>query len=395
MTRVIFQRWLLAHRWSSLVCTAFLLVVCVTGLPLIFSDEIDDWLDDGLPYVNLPSGTPNSSLDHLASLSRQMYPGELIVAITLDDDRPRATVFMAPSWKAFSANRKSAHWIRFDARTARVLKQSKSLQDEAQTFMGTILRLHKDLFAGLPGELFLAFMAALFIAALVSGVVIYGPFMRKLDFGTIRADRSRRLKWLDLHNMLGIVTLAWGLMIGGTGFINQLTTPLFALWQSTDVRAILSPMEGRVLQQSELSSPQAAYDRVAAELPAMTITSVIFPGAPFGSLHHYFIWTKGQQPLTSRLFSPVLIDARSGELARIVVMPWYLRALQVSRPLHFGDYGGLPLKIIWALLDIVMILILGSGIYLWWVKRASLAESDNIELASKQTPYFRVKDSSR
>jgi uncharacterized iron-regulated membrane protein len=39
--------------------------------------------------------------------------------------------------------------------------------------------------------------------------------------------------------------------------------------------------------------------------------------------------------------------------------------LQVSRPLHFGDYGGLPLKIIWALLDIMTIVVLASGIYLW------------------------------
>jgi len=41
----------------------------------------------------------------------------------------------------------------------------------------------------------------------------------------------------------------------------------------------------------------------------------------------------------------------------------------VSQPLHFGDYGGLPLKIIWALLDIVTIVVLGSGLYLWLDRR--------------------------
>jgi uncharacterized iron-regulated membrane protein len=50
-------------------------------------------------------------------------------------------------------------------------------------------------------------------------------------------------------------------------------------------------------------------------------------------------------------------------------MPWYLRALQTSRPLHFGDYGGLPLKILWALLDVMAIVVLYSGIYLWLAKR--------------------------
>lgn len=365
------------------MCTLFLLVICITGLPLIFNGEIEGWLDDGLPYAVVPAGTQNASLDRIASVSRQLYPGQIIVAISLDDNEPKVTVFMAPSWHAFTANRKVAHWIRFDARTAKVLKHSKPLEEESQKFTGVMLRLHKDLFAGLPGELFLGLMAALFVVAIVSGVVIYGPFMRKLDFGTVRADRSPRLKWLDLHNMLGVVTLAWGLVVGGTGVINQLTTPLFAVWQQTDVMAILKPLKGRAVPaETELSSPQAAYDKAKAALPGTTVTSIIFPGASFGSPYHYFIWTKGQEPLTSRLFSPVLVDARSGMLESIVIVPWYLRALQVSRPLHFGDYGGLPLKIIWALLDLATISILGSGIYLWLTRGVSSVGSADAELAA-------------
>jgi uncharacterized iron-regulated membrane protein len=103
----------------------------------------------------------------------------------------------------------------------------------------------------------------------------------------------------------------------------------------------------------------------------MIATSIIFPGSPFGSPYHYLIWTKGHDTLTSRLFSPVLVNARDGTLTARVTMPWYLRALEVSRPLHFGDYGGLPLKIIWALLDIVTIIVLGSGLYLWLSRRTS------------------------
>ncbi len=59
-------------------------------------------------------------------------------------------------------------------------------------------------------------------------------------------------------------------------------------------------------------------------------------------------------------------------------MPWYLRALEVSRPLHFGDYGGTPLKFIWAMFDIATIAVLASGFYLWVTKgrRRRLALSD-------------------
>jgi uncharacterized iron-regulated membrane protein len=372
------------HKWSSLVCTAFLLVICLSGLPLVFREEIADLLDDGLPYASVPAGTPNASLDRFAELSRKMYPNDIIVSIFVDDDEPKAVVFMAPSWDAFNADRRTGHWIRFDSRTAQVLKQSKPLNEEGQTFLGLMLNLHKDLFADLPGELFMGLMALLIVAAIVSGIAIYGPFMRKIDFGTVRANRSTRLKWLDLHNLIGVVTLAWGLAVGVTGVINELSTPLFALWQRPDVAAMLRPLQGKpVPAQSELSSPQAAFDKVQAALPTMIVSSIIYPGARFGSPYHYLIWTKGKEPLTSRLFSPVLVDARSGALASIVAMPWYLRALEVSRPLHFGDYGGMPLKIIWALLDIVTIAVLGSGLYLWLSRWSSPASAEDDLAASR------------
>ena len=40
----------------------------------------------------------------------------------------------------------------------------------------------------------------------------------------------------------------------------------------------------------------------------------------------------------------------------------------LSQLLHFADYGGLPLKIIWKVLTAIMIVVLGSGIYHWLPK---------------------------
>jgi uncharacterized iron-regulated membrane protein len=385
MTRSALRKWFWVHKWTSLVCTAFLLLICLTGLPLVFHDEIDDLLENALPYASVPAGTPRVSIDTVVESSRKMFPGEAVLFVFVDDDEPRIVVTMGPSWQAFSENRKSSHWIRFDAHTGQVLKQNKPFNEDGIGFSELMLRLHRDLFAGLPGDLFMGFMALLFVIAVVSGIVVYGPFMRKLDFATVRADRSRRIKWLDLHNMLGVVTLAWLLVVGVTGVINELSTPLFGLWQQTDVRAMLAPMRGKpVPATSELTSPQAAFDSVQKQMPEMVATSLLFPGASFASPYHYLIWTKGRTALTSRLFSPALVDARTGAFDGSVAMPWYLRALQVSRPLHFGDYGGMPLKIIWALLDLVTIVVLGSGLYLWLSRKSSarVPEADSELVAS-------------
>ena len=46
-------------------------------------------------------------------------------------------------------------------------------------------------------------------------------------------------------------------------------------------------------------------------------------------------------------------------------MPWYITAMLVSQQLHFS-YHGLTMKILWALLDIIAIVVLASGFYLWF-----------------------------
>lgn len=267
-------------------------------------------------------------------------------------------------------------------RTAQVLEEPKP----ERGFMYMMRELHEELFAGLPGQLFLGVMGVLFVVAIISGAVVYGPFMRKLTFGTVRRDKARRLQWLDLHNLLGIVTLTWVVVVGVTGVMNTLGQPLFSLWRADYLRRLLAPYQGTPLP-ARLHSVQGIVDTARQALPDTEVVSVVFPNTRLGSPRHYLIWTRGTTPRTSRPFTPVLIDAETGQLTPARGLPWYLRALQVSRLLHFGDYGSLPLKILWALLDIITLVVLGSGVHLWFTRgkasiEAPMAESERQEAAS-------------
>jgi uncharacterized iron-regulated membrane protein len=116
-------------------------------------------------------------------------------------------------------------------------------------------------------------------------------------------------------------------------------------------------------------SVQKAVDTAGAKLPHMTPSFIAYPGTAFTSTRHYAVFMRGNTPLTSRLLQPVLIDASNGSFTDTREMPWYVKTLLISQPLHFGDYGGMPLKIIWALLDVLTIIVLGSGLYLWLARR--------------------------
>lgn len=365
MSPVSLRRWSTVHRWSSLICTLFLLLICITGLPLVFSDEIDAWLHPHV-YANVPASSAPADLDRIVAASRARFPGERVVSVFRDDREPQINVWLQAPRAAASGKPSPRHYLRFDARTGMPIEDVQPAGKRRLSFMNVMLSLHRDLFAGLAGELFLGVMGLLFVLAVVSGVVLYGPFTKHLDFGTVRATRARRIKWLDLHNLLGISTLVWVLVVGATGVVNELSKPLFAIWLRGDVAHLLSRYQGASEPQlAELSSVQAALATATRAVPGMTVTEITFPARGEGSPWHYVAWAKGDTPLTSRLFNPVLIDARTGKLAAVVEMPWYLRALEVSRPLHFGDYGGMPLKFIWAALDLVTIVVLVSGLYLW------------------------------
>jgi uncharacterized iron-regulated membrane protein len=236
--------------------------------------------------------------------------------------------------------------------------------------MDWILQLHTDMFLGLPGMLFLGAMGFLFFLALVSGVILYAPFMRKLEFGTVRASRPRRVKWLDYHNLLGIVALAWASVVGLTGIIHALATPIVDHWREVGLADLIAPYAGQPAPApGQLASLHGAVAQAMAAAPGSRVQFVAFPGGGFSSRHHYAVFMQGDTPLTKELLTPALVDARTGALSAVRPMPWYVAALQLSRPLHFGDYGGLPLKILWAILDLFTILILGSGLYLWLAKR--------------------------
>lgn len=376
------RRWAFIHRWTSLVCTVFLLILCITGLPLVFHEELEELLSDDPPYADLPSGTPMANLDRMVEEARARHPDHVMWYVFVDDDEPQVLVGMLPF---AGAEPKLGRALKFDSRTGELIKEIEPFAQRPLTFLALMLRLHEDLFAGLPGELFLAGMGVLFVAAVVSGVFLYAPFAGKQRFGEIRQGRSPRLKWLDMHNVLGVVILAWMLVVGATGVLNELAQPLFRIWQGTDMQAVLQPYRGQAAPQAAtLASVQSSYDAVRRKLPDNLITSIVFPNDRIGSPYHYLVWTKGASPLTSRLFNPVLVDARTAEPTKTLEMPWYLRALELSRPLHFGDYGGMPLKIVWALLDIVTIVVLVSGIYLWFPRRRATVESQLSELESTQ-----------
>ena len=361
MRRSTIRTWYLVHKWSSIVPTVFLLMLCVTGLPLIFHDEIEGL--EGVDYETALPGPPSAEsgvpLDTMLATALAERPGEVPLFMAFSQESPLLTVTTGP---APDAPGEDMTLLFFDRATGESLGPAPG-----GGIMEFLLQLHTDMFLGQPGMWFLGAMGALMVVALVSGTVLYAPFMRRLAFGTLRTDRSRRVGRLDQHNLGGIVILAWALVVGGTGMINAFADPLVDSWREGELAEMTAQYGGaEALAPEDYGSLDTAMAAAKAGLPGQSPQFIGFPGGDWSTARHYAVFFQGDRPLTENLLTPALIDAETGALVDARSMPALNQALMMSKPLHFGDYGGLPLKIVWALLTLATIWVLWTGVLLWW-----------------------------
>ncbi len=364
MKRSTVKSWYQIHKWSSIVSTLFLLMLCVTGLPLIFHDEIETLGEGSAEPAGPPSARSGLPLDRIVARALRDSQGGVPLFVGFSQDSAIITVTTGPTPDAPG---EAMRLFSYDRSTGESVGEIRE-----EGVMHFLLELHTDMFLGLPGMLFLGVMGGLFVLAIISGLVLYAPFMRRLRFGALRTSRSKRVGRLDQHNLLGVVTLGWALVVGLTGVINAFADPLTDSWREGELASLVAAHKGEArLDPADYGSIDKAMAAAMAAQPALSPQFIGFPGGAWSSSRHYAIFFQGNTPLTSHVLTPALVDAQSGKLAEIREMPLLNQALMLSKPLHFGDYGGLPLKLIWAAMTLATIWVLVTGLQLWLGRKSA------------------------
>jgi len=366
----------------------FLLMSCVTGLPLIFADEINHYLMEPRQESQVRTSSPQGvSVDGMIAESHRLHPKQQIANIAIDDDRQKIVITMMPTWGSFAEIRRNSEQVRaleFDRNTGLLLRETGRSTAGRSRVVSILLELHGGLFAGILGGFLLGIVALLFLTAIITGAILYGPFRKKMGFGDVRSGGTARIGWLDTHNLLGVVLCVWLIGIASTGFLNEMALPLFAFWERSEVRHLVGPWQHEsVRPQVELGSAQSALDAVKRALPQNAPVDVLFPGGPVGTPRHYVVVTRGTTSIKKQMLTPVLVDTQTSQVTVVANLPWYLQMLEIARPLHYGNYGGLPLKVIWAIFDLMMIGLLITGFFLWRSKASAQSATRRVAGARK------------
>lgn len=358
-------RTLLAiHRITGLIVSANMVLFALTGGILIFHDEIDAALGVG---PKIAAGEVEVTPAGAVELARAAYPDRTAVYVFRDEEEHPNALMVGMTHGAARTLAASKPVI-VDVTRAVVTPEI----DFDNTFSRIVWKLHAQLLMGPPGQILVGLFGLALLVSLGTGVVIYGPMMKRFAFGVLRRERHLRTLLADLHKLMGAASFGWTLVVVFTGTLLSAGTFMLQYYTMTELAALGAPYAG----QTPVSN-MAGLDRAAANAErasgGRSWSLIALPGSDFASPRHFSVLLKGTDGFDQRMLTMALVDATDPEAVDHRQFPWYLRALLVAEPLHFGDYGGLPLKLVWLAFTLITLLMTVSGVFVTFAARRDRA----------------------
>lgn len=355
------------HRWTGLASGLVILFLSVTGAGLVFVTELDRGLNRDLMVAG-PSGRPLTPDEALERVGAE-YPGLRINRI----DLPRDATWTYTVW---TRPQDGFNQVMVEPYTGEVL----GTRDYQSSLAFVLRQLHLRFYAfGWKGRVVVGGFGLVLLVSVLTGLLIYGRFIRALPrWWAVRRGRGFQIVTSDWHKLVGILALAFNLVIAVTGAVLGLenlarysTTVREAIHPAPDAAGFPDPpstLEGTL--------PVAvALERARWAIPGFAPTYVLLPqpgrshyriyGNTEGAIAMEGATSAGVHALTGEVF--YALDARA---ARPITKAYYW-----MDPLHFGYWGGVWSQLVYLVLGLTTAFLSITGFALWLAKRRRRARS--------------------
>ncbi len=376
MKSIVFKRLYQAHLYGGLFVALHLVVLILTGSVLLFRGE----LETDRPLLTTQELTPwtGETLDRILTDAITRFPGERPLAIFPDESDNR--LIQVRLGKENSKKFRGARKLLYSGKTALPIEAPQN--DDG--FFGTLLVLHRELFLGTYGKLYVGFVGLILVFVLLSGFFIYGNFMRGKSFGEIRDPRSTRA-YSDAHRFIGACAFAWLLLVSMTGVLLSFNGPLLKIYQAGELKS-LSQEYANVSTQAALPKLATVVETAQRLKPHDRLTYIAFPDTEFSIPSHFLILMNGTTAFTSKLSELLVVDRETGTEAQARQLPIYLKLALISEPLHFGNYGGMVLKLVWLAFSLLSMALTASGVAAFILKKTR-KPADPVHKSTPFTPF--------
>ncbi|GAA6151057.1 PepSY-associated TM helix domain-containing protein [Pseudoteredinibacter isoporae] len=352
--RPLSQRSLDAHSWIGLFAATFLYLLCFSGVLTVIGQEMERWEQPGIDEFNDYSPTfidqayrrfvetHTEDTEHI----HIVFPRDAIPRIVVENDHQAFFVNHDGSLGA----KEHAPWIKM------------------------VIDLHKHLH--LPstiGTLLTGLIAALLLALIVSGVLAHKTMVKEAF--RLRLGRSKLTQSIDLHNRLSVWGLPFHIMIALTscyfGLVGLLLTLAAGFFHGGDQRHMIEQVFGsepELFKQAPLVDVKASIENLRSLKPdAKPIFMTIHEAGSENQFVEFYLM-KDQRLIYSENFR---FDAAGNFIGQTDPdqLPIGSQVLLSTYRLHFGDFAGFTLKLLYVLLGSALTYIAISGVNIWLNKR--------------------------
>lgn len=353
----IVQRSLSAHSSIGLLCCALLYLICVTGTAIVLYEE---W-----QRIEQPAAPEMTSID-APTVQRA-------IENVLESESDRATtthVFVHLPTPALPRTT-----ITTDTQAFHIDRDGEIAVPEENAWAEFVLALHYRL--NLPatiGMTLVGAFGAMIVALSISGVLAHPRIFR--DAFRLRARRGDEVSTVDWHNRLAVWTLPFAIAIALTGSMIGLFYvsggSMAATAYSGDSEAAIAPIFGSEPEADATKAPLAntvpALAHMASQFPDIRPSYVILHDPGTVGQHIQIVGLHSQRLIFGEYYA---FDAQ-GHFKGTAGMADGTIGQQLAAStynLHFGNYGGLPVKIAYILFGIALSVVIATGTFIWLNKR--------------------------
>jgi len=351
------------HGWLGFKLSIMMFVICFTGSLAVVSHELD-WLIDPMLRVEAEDKPINwqgmqasfkERYPHarLASIKRPLYSNFSSIGVMYTANEEMRRVFLNPYSGEVIGDRA---WY---ASSQRILRD-----------------FHRYMLYPVGGIYVVGPFSLVLLGSLITGILSYKKFWR--GFFKFRVNKGRRIFWGDFHK----VSALWSLWL-------VLTISITGIWYL--VEAIVDDVGVDIQMARPELKPESSIDdtinvpfvrlpdvleTVRFEMPDLEIKNVVFPANERG---YYYL--NGQRPpiLVRNRSNHIFMDPYSGAIVmqqRTEDKTLFERWIDTADPLHFGNFGGLAVKIIWFIFGLLVSGLILTGGWLWLQRVARYIEAD-------------------
>lgn len=362
------------HTWVGIISGLFLFIAFYAGAITMFEEPLQRW---ATPPSQLP---PPVSLEDAPRLIEATIAQHLNAAkgytinVETGPDRPaRMEWTVWPEGRGRGAPQEIYAAALGDGGELQTVRQDPA---PVAQFIDT---LHQHVGLPFPPWISLYVMGVvslLYTIALVSGVIVLLPSLAK-DLFALRLGKNLKRMWLDVHNVLGIFSLPFHIVMALTALIFAFHDPIYALQDRAAYDGQLeamfeaneTPHDADVREGVPFVAPTVVAATLAKSDPDFELRWLSYSTSPDGKAQLQAAGIRDGYGLRGPTFGYAMMHPYSGDVMARDYMPGhqqgYLAIVTSFFSLHFGNFGGNPIRWAYVVLGLGGAFLFYSGNILW------------------------------